>query len=179
MASQRSPMAQARHDVRMLGTLLIMLAAVSVAANLAYAADIRKSLSHEAISAAVTDLQKHVTEEPQKGTQPQPLTAAEQYRNNTYRILFVVGVLSLAVYSAVALGGLRLRAFEDRDTGVAACILAMVPLSPAVILGFPLGILGLLILNRPASRELLRPPSRHCYTVYSPQMQPVTVSDSQ
>jgi hypothetical protein len=60
--------------------------------------------------------------------------------------------LTLAVYSLVIAGGYRLRQMRNRRLGITAAVLALVPCSPAVLVGLPVGLWVLSVLADPAVR---------------------------
>lgn len=55
---------------------------------------------------------------------------------------------SLAIYLPVFLGGLQLQQGMGRAFGIAASVMAMFPCSAAILVGVPVGIWGLVVLNR-------------------------------
>ncbi len=63
-------------------------------------------------------------------------------------LLLPLGLLPLAVSVTITVGAARMRRVRNHELAVAAAILAMVPLHPWVILGFPLGIWALFVLHR-------------------------------
>jgi hypothetical protein len=64
--------------------------------------------------------------------------------------------LSILAAGAQIVGGLRMRQLESRWLALGAAIAAMVPLTPAWIVGLPAGIWCLFVLNRRAVEEAFR-----------------------
>lgn len=64
------------------------------------------------------------------------------------------------VYLPVLLGGLRLQQGRGRGFGMTAAAFATLPCSPAFLLGLPVGVWALVVLNQPDVREALEPPPR-------------------
>ena len=69
----------------------------------------------------------------------------------------IQGVLGMIFGGVIIYGCLQMMKLESYGLGMAACILAMVPcLSPCCILGIPLGIWGLVVLNDPVVKASFR-----------------------
>jgi hypothetical protein len=72
-------------------------------------------------------------------------------------VSFAVGVFTIPVYVFLIRGAWLMKQQRNFGMSKAACILAMLPCSPAFIFGLPIGIWGLMKLNRPGVREAFRP----------------------
>jgi hypothetical protein len=66
-------------------------------------------------------------------------------------------ILTLALDSLVIAGGSRMRQVRSRWLGLTAAVLALVPCSPAVLVGLPVGVWVLMVLADPAVRAAFRP----------------------
>ncbi len=73
-----------------------------------------------------------------------PITLGEDYP-------FLIAVVAVPVL-AVLFGALKLRKLQGYEFALVAAILAMVPWSPAVVIGVPMGIWALVFLNRPQTK---------------------------
>ena len=69
-------------------------------------------------------------------------------------------VVTLAVYVPVLIGGVRLTGGRAGGTAVAAGVLALMPCSPAFLLGLPVGIWALVFATSSNTRGALAPPRR-------------------
>ena len=62
----------------------------------------------------------------------------------------VVGLIAIAVWVVVFLGALKMKKLENYTLAIVASIIAMVPcVSPCCIVGLPIGIWALVVLNKP------------------------------
>lgn len=64
------------------------------------------------------------------------------------------------VYLPVLLGGLKLTQGTVGGLATAGVVMAMLPCSAAFLIGLPVGIWGLMVLNRPGLQDALREPRR-------------------
>lgn len=93
---------------------------------------------------------------PPAGMTPSQRQSWEYGRASAPFIEFVcVGALSLAVYIPVFLGGLSLAQGRGYGLGVTAAILAMVPCSLGWLLGVPIGIWALIVLNNANVKQVV------------------------
>src|SRR5581483_10479914 len=63
-----------------------------------------------------------------------------------------VGSATLAIYAVVFVGGLRMRALKSYGWATTGAWVALLPLSPAVLVGLPVGIWALRVLGNPEVR---------------------------
>jgi hypothetical protein len=84
---------------------------------------------------------------PQFQQQPMPFDMTTFLRS--YGVgLIVVAVLALIFSVVIILGGIKMKNLQSRGLAVTASVLAMIPcLSPCCIVGLPIGIWSLVVLN--------------------------------
>jgi hypothetical protein len=63
-----------------------------------------------------------------------------------------IGIPTLGVYGIVLVGGLRMRSLTSHRAATTGAWVAMLPLSPAVVIGLPVGIWALRVLGDPVVR---------------------------
>jgi len=63
------------------------------------------------------------------------------------------GIVSTGVYSVVLIGGLRMRSLASHSAATTGAWVAMLPLSPAVLVGLPVGIWALRVLGDPEVQQ--------------------------
>jgi len=69
----------------------------------------------------------------------------------------VFNLIGVAVGVVVLLGALKMKKLESREWSMASAILAMIPcLSPCCIVGLPVGIWALVVLNKPQLKNVFR-----------------------
>jgi hypothetical protein len=72
----------------------------------------------------------------------------------------VIGVVTLGVYSVVLIGGLRMRSLKSHGAATSGAWFAMLPLSPAFLVGIPVGIWALRVLGDPEVQRAFHESSR-------------------
>ena len=80
---------------------------------------------------------------------PPPAPSTEPYSDDIrfeLAILLGVIVVKLGLDALVTVAGARMRGLENRNLGMAGAIVAMLPLSPCVLLGLPIGVWALVVL---------------------------------
>lgn len=93
--------------------------------------------------------------QPPKNMSPEEKDAWERGRDSAPVLEFVcVGMVSM-IYLPVFLGGLALQRGYSRSLGVAAAVIAMLPCSPGFLIGLPIAIWALFVLNNPDVKYVL------------------------
>jgi hypothetical protein len=69
-----------------------------------------------------------------------------------------ISTATLAVYPLVLAGGFKMQQLQTRWLAILAAVLAMAPCSPAMILGIPIGVWSLIVLNDPIVRTAFAGP---------------------
>ena len=64
-------------------------------------------------------------------------------------IVYIIVPLALIWSITLLVGGLKMKKLEGFGLAVTSCILAMLPMNCCCLMGLPLGIWGLVVLNRP------------------------------
>ena len=81
----------------------------------------------------------------------------EMFRMFSGGIGAVFNLIGVAVGVVVLLGALKMKKLESREWSMASAILAMIPcLSPCCIVGLPVGIWALVVLNKPELKGAFR-----------------------
>ena len=72
-------------------------------------------------------------------------------------IVLVAGAVNIAMSVLILIGGIKMKALQSHGLAMAAAIIAMIPcLSPCCLLGLPIGIWALTVLNDSEVREAFR-----------------------
>ena len=61
----------------------------------------------------------------------------------------LVGLMSIPIAVIIAIGAHKMLRLESHGLAVFACLAAMLPCHPGWLIGLPIGIWGLMVLNRP------------------------------
>jgi hypothetical protein len=72
----------------------------------------------------------------------------------------VISVVTSGVYSVVLIGGLRMRSLRSHGAATSGAWVAMFPLSPAFLVGIPVGIWALRVLGDPEVQRAFHEPPR-------------------
>jgi hypothetical protein len=64
----------------------------------------------------------------------------------------IIGTVLVIAVGSIVVGARRMVRFENHGLVLSTTLLAMLPWSPAVLLGFPFGVAALIVMNRPAVR---------------------------
>jgi hypothetical protein len=90
---------------------------------------------------------------PQTSNGPTPPEMIQKFQ----KIGGVVGIIiALAVYGTIFLGALRMKGLRSYGLAMTACILALLPCSLCCVIGLPIGIWGLVVLNKPEVKAAFR-----------------------
>jgi hypothetical protein len=72
----------------------------------------------------------------------------------------LISVPTLAVYPLVIVAGMRMRQLQSRWLAILGAILAMLPCSPVMLLGLPVGIWSLIVMADPSVQAAFERPQR-------------------
>jgi hypothetical protein len=88
---------------------------------------------------------------------PNPNVAADIGGSTAYMVGSIIGTIVGILFAvAILMGGLKMKKLESYGSVMTACILAMLPCGNCCLIGLPLGIWALVVLNRPEVKDSFR-----------------------